>query len=68
MSYSNIRDILGRLIGLRVVDITQHDEEEFKEDGACFIMLMFEDGSYLRFPIGDDGFSQNFERALDESE
>lgn len=54
--FSNIRDILGELIGKRLVDITQHDDAE--EDS--FVELMFEDGLYLKFPVPDDyGFHHN---------
>lgn len=56
--YSNIRDILGAVIGRKLIDITQHDEDQFKETGS-FIQLHFDDGSYLRFPIGEDGFDHN---------
>jgi len=57
--YSNIRDILPGVIGKRIIDITQHDQEEFATDGLCYVMLMLDDGSYLKFFIGDDGFSHN---------
>ena len=52
--YGNIRDILGPLMGKQIIDITQNDYDE-----ASFIMLMFDDGSYLEFPIGDFGFDHN---------
>lgn len=54
-NYSNIRQILGGFIGKRIVDITQHDEEEFAEDGQRFVMLMFEDGNTIKF-YANDGF------------
>jgi hypothetical protein len=59
--YATIRDkeFLGDLIGKRVVDITQHDEDEWSETGESYIMLMFEDGLFVKFPIGDDGFTHN---------
>ena len=57
--YTNIRDILGPLIGRRLVDITQHSKEEFRDDQTSYVMLMFDDGSYLRFTIGDAGFDHN---------
>jgi len=58
MSYSNVRDpeVLGSLVGKRVVDITQHDPEEFAENGESRIYLHFENGTTLSFPIGDEGF------------
>lgn len=54
-NYSNIREILGHLIGKRIEDISQHDQEDFEVEGS-FVMLMLEGGDYLKFPIGDDGF------------
>lgn len=49
----SIRDILGHLVGLKVVDITQHDPPEFEETGEAYVCLMFEDGSTVTFPIGE---------------
>lgn len=54
--YSNIREILGKFIGRTIIDITQHDKEEWDNDGLCYVQLMLDDGNYLRFPIGDEGF------------
>jgi hypothetical protein len=54
--YANIREILGYFIGCRLVDITQHDREEWEEDGSCYIMLHFDNGLTMTFPIGDAGF------------
>lgn len=54
--YSNIREIIGELIGKRLIDITQHDKDEWEATREWYVMLMFEDGSYLQFPIGDAGF------------
>ena len=56
-TYSNIRDILGKFVGRVVIDITQHDEDEFAEDGRAYIMLMFDNGDFVKFFVGDDGFS-----------
>ena len=56
--YSNIREILGWAIGQRIVEITQHDQDEFEEEGA-FVMLMFESGGYIRFPVDEAGFVQD---------
>ncbi len=53
--YANIREILGYMIGKKIIDITQHDQEEFEEEGS-FVMIMLEDGSFLKFPVGDEGF------------
>ncbi len=46
--YSTIREMLGELIGHTVVDITQHDQDEWERDGASYFMLMFEDGQTLK--------------------
>lgn len=56
--YANIRDIdqLGALVGQRVIEITQQDEEEFKTDGACYVALHFENGTTVTFHIGAAGF------------
>lgn len=59
MSYSNIREILGPVIGQRLIDITQHDEDEYQETRQAFIMLHFEDGSYLKFPVEEKGVDHN---------
>ena len=53
--YANIRDILGQFVGQRLVDITQHDEEEWEAGREAYICLMFERGGTLTVPIGDDG-------------
>ncbi len=59
--YANIRSILGNAIGKTIVDITQHDADEFAADGRCYIVLMFDTGDYLKFYVGDDGFHHSFE-------
>lgn len=48
-SYANIRDILGHLIGRTVVDITQHDKEDFVAGDDAYVELMFDDGNTLKF-------------------
>jgi hypothetical protein len=55
-TYSNVRDFLGQFIGHRIVDITQHDPDEFAEDGRSYVMLMFDNGECIKFFVGDDGF------------
>lgn len=47
-NYSTIRDSIGELIGKTIVDITQHDEEYFREHGIGFADLMFDSGDVLR--------------------
>jgi hypothetical protein len=54
--YANIREVLGWLKGKTIVDITQHDADDFNLRGECFVQLMLDDGGWVRFPIGDDGF------------
>ncbi len=55
--YINIRQILGHLVGQRIVDVTQHDESEFTEDGKSYVMFMFDSGDTVKFFVGEDGFS-----------
>ena len=53
--YATVREFMGGCIGQRVVDITQHDEDEFREEGLSFVSLHFEDGTTVTFNVGDDG-------------
>lgn len=55
-TYATIREILGSFVGKRLVDIAQHDEDEWEESHSAYIDLMFEDGSLIRFWQGDEGF------------
>jgi hypothetical protein len=57
--YVTIREILGDLIGRTVVDVTQHDAAEFQAGESAYVMLMFDDGNYVKFPVGDEGFDHN---------
>ena len=50
--------LAANLIGRTLVDITQHDKDEFPETGS-FIQFHFDDGGYVKIPIGDDGFHHN---------
>jgi len=59
--YANIRQILGRFIGQRLVDITQHDEEEWKAGKESYVCLMFDSGNTMTFPITDLGFEHTEE-------
>lgn len=54
-NYSNIRELIGHYVGKKLVDVTQHDAEEFDEDGVSYVLLMFEGGLTIQFDIGDDG-------------
>lgn len=59
--YANIREVLKNFIGKRLVDITQHDKEDWERDHNSFVCLMFEDGHTMTFPVGDEGFSHSEE-------
>lgn len=50
----NIRDhyILGQFIGRTIIDVTEADEDEKEK----YVMLMFSDGSALKFPVTEAGF------------
>jgi hypothetical protein len=54
-SYANIRELLAGFIGQRLVEITQHDEDEYRRTSEAFVMLHFADGSLIRFVIRDNG-------------
>jgi hypothetical protein len=56
--YVNIRheDLMGPCIGCTVIDVTQHDADEFAERGS-FVALHFSNGMTARFPISDVGFN-----------
>lgn len=56
---NNIRYFIGDIIGKKVIDITQHDKEEFLETGVSYVMIMFEDGLYVKFPVNELGFAHN---------
>jgi len=47
--YANIREILGHLIGRTLIEITQHDKEDFLNGEDSFVELMFNDGNTLKF-------------------
>jgi hypothetical protein len=55
--YANIRDFLGHLVGRTVVHVSQHDEDEFEQTQQAYVMLLFDCGDYVKFPVGEDGFS-----------
>lgn len=54
--YSNIRQILNWAIGQKIVDITQHDKDEWEETKQAYVMIMLENGKWIKFMIGDEGF------------
>lgn len=53
MGYATIRDAIGELIGKRLVEVTQHDEEFFRESNVGFIDLMFDSGVVGRLGMPD---------------
>lgn len=53
MTYANIRELLP-VVGRYVLDVTQHDEDEWLIAGEAYIMLHFDNGSTLRIVIEDD--------------
>jgi hypothetical protein len=54
--YSTIRDLLGSLIGKTLVDVSQHDQEDWELEGESFVVLMFSDGSSVKFYTGERAF------------
>lgn len=54
--YATVRDHLGSLIGKTLIDVTQHDQEDWEQRGEAFVVLMFSDGSSVKFPTGDLAF------------
>lgn len=53
----NVRRFLGHFINLRVIDITQQDDEEFEENGESRVYFHFENGECASFPVNEDGFT-----------
>jgi hypothetical protein len=49
-----LRDILRHLIGKRVLDISEDDEEDVLDGKDSFVQLMFEDGNILKFFVADN--------------
>lgn len=48
-----IRDdhLLGPCLGERIVDITQHDRDEYDADGEAYVCLHLGNGYTIRFPV-----------------
>jgi hypothetical protein len=59
--YATIRQIIGSVIGRRIVDVTQQDQDEWDETKQAYVMLHLDDGSSLKFPVGDEGFEHDGE-------
>ena len=56
--YVNIRAWLEDAIGATIIDITQHDQEEFDQGGEAYVALHLSTGATLTFLIpADGGFS-----------
>ena len=46
--YATVRSHLAEFVGLKLLEVTQHDQEYFQEHGIGFVDLMFEGGNILR--------------------
>ena len=57
--YANVRQFLGHFIGRTIVEITQQDQEEWEATKQSYIMLMFDDGTFIKFNVGDEGLEYN---------
>lgn len=53
--YANVRELLGALIGRRVLDVTQQDEADWLAGDEAHVMIMFDDGSWVRVYPDRDG-------------
>jgi hypothetical protein len=53
----NIREILGHLIGQRLLEITQEDEEDREAGRGGFIQFGFEDGNTVTLYIAQDNLA-----------
>jgi hypothetical protein len=57
----NIRQILGHLIGQRLIDITQEDEEDRAAGRDGFVQFMFENGdTFKTFAADSDSYKSGF--------
>ena len=56
VSFQNIREVLKRFIGRKVVDITSTDWDEVQRGEPDEVVLFFDDGNTLTFPVGSTGF------------
>jgi hypothetical protein len=64
--YATIRQIIGSVIGRRIVDVTQQDKDEWEQTRQAYVMLHLDDGTSLKFPIGDEGFELDGEEVAVE--
>jgi hypothetical protein len=69
MPYTSIREegFLGKYIGKRLVDRTQR-EDEYEQTQKANVQLMFEEGMWIKFPVGDDGFIRGTGPVIDPEE
>jgi len=67
-TYSSIREIIGEAIGRKIVEITQHDEDEYAETKKSYVQLHLDDGNYIKFFVGDDGFVHSYGDDEDDEE
>jgi hypothetical protein len=51
--YATVRDIFREFIGQTVVDITQHDQDEWEETGEGYILLMFGNGATIKITVAE---------------
>lgn len=54
--FANVREFLGFLIGQTLVDITQHDRDEWVESRAAYVVLHFAGGGTITIPVTEAGF------------
>jgi hypothetical protein len=66
--FDNIRQVLGSLIGKTVVDITQHDADEWEETRASYIQFHFDNGDYVRIYVGSEGFTHSCVEEIDDTQ
>lgn len=46
-----VRDQLAEFIGQRLIEVTQHDPDEYRSDHHAYIMLMFENGAVMQISL-----------------
>lgn len=44
---ATVRELLGEVVGCRIVGLTQHDKEEFREDAGMRMELQLDSGALL---------------------
>lgn len=56
---SNIRQLIGWIVGCKVVDVTAGDPSDFPDfdfEDSGHIVLMFDNGGTLTFDVSEQGF------------